>query len=250
MALIKFNNTENIYDINLSCYSIKNNRMKLQFYSDFDTVEPLISLGFVELNEHNLIVQSDFSNQKYIYRIIQEENVIITTESENDVWIEPVPNPPTPEYEQSLQELKELKITELSYACSHAINSGVDVEIDGVIEHFSYATAEDQANIKELFDGVLATGMPAPFHSDGNECKLYSAQQIIDIYVACATLKTGQTTYYNQLKSYVETLETKQAVKAITYGQGLTGKYLDTFNSLMASANDMMQALIAKRTVL
>ena len=58
--------------------------------------------------------------------------------------------------------------------------------------------------------------------------------------------KTSQLTYHNQLKQYVMTLDDPAAVKAITYGQQLTGTYLEQYNTLMAETQEQMQAVLSK----
>ena len=57
--------------------------------------------------------------------------------------------------------------------------------------------------------------------------------------------KTSQLTYHNQLKQYVLTLD-PEAAKAVTYGQELTGTYLEQYNALMAEAQEQMQAVLSK----
>ena len=178
-----------------------------------------------------------------VYRVIDSN--AIQYSNDGSIYVEPEPIPIPEPHIPTIEEVRSQKIAELSSTCSAIINAGADVEIDGEIEHFSYATAEDQANIKELFDASLATKLPAPYHSDGNPCKEYTAEQIINIYVACASMKTIQTTYHNQLKEYVKTLNTIEKIESVTYGQKLTGTYLETFNSLIASATTLMETLIS-----
>ena len=65
-------------------------------------------------------------------------------------------------------------------------------------------------------------------------------------YSTLSMYKTSQLTYHNQLKQYVMTLDDPAAVKAVTYGQQLTGTYLEQYNTLMAEAQEQMQAVLSK----
>ena len=51
-------------------------------------------------------------------------------------------------------------------------------------------------------------------------------------------------TYFNQLKLYVESLDDKEKVSAISYGDELTGIYLDTYNAAIAQANIGLTTLL------
>ena len=151
------------------------------------------------------------------------------------------------EYVPTLDEVKTSKIAELSSACQAAIENGVDIEVDGVTEHFSYKSSEDQSNIKELFDTVATTGLAVFYHCDGGDCKLYTPEQIFNLYGSCALNKTSQETYFNQLRGYIGTLETKEEVTKISFGvTKLTGKYLETYNAAMAQAKKIFDAVVAK----
>lgn len=249
MQKIIFNNdsTKTVYDVTMS---FQNKRIYIKFPESDETVDTaLFADGFVEVNEHNSFVQADFSGMKYIYRDFGDGLRYILTDVEDDVYVEPpeieTPIEPSEPYVPTLDEVKKSKISELSRICNQSIINGVDVEIDGNIEHFSYKE-EDQVNIKEIFDIVIQTNIPMYYHSDGESCKLYTVEQIVTIYCTASTNKMHHTTYFNQLKLYVETLETSEEVNAIEYGQELTGTYLDTYNNSMMQAKLLLETLLFK----
>lgn len=220
------------------------NRITLAFTNPI--FKELLLSGFEELNEHNGFVQGDYRSYKYIYKESSDCMTFTMTSHENDIYIETeeiiLPEP-------ILEEIRNEKITYFSKLCSKNIISGVDVDINGTIEHFSY-TDSDQTNIKELFDTVLSTGMPMYYHADGLGCRLYSVNQIISIYTAQITNKTHHLTYFNQLKLYVNNLTDIEAVKKIEYGTTkLTDKYLETYNAAMIQAEENMRYLLSKVTV-
>lgn len=146
----------------------------------------------------------------------------------------------------SLEEKRAAKIAEMSAACNAAINAGTTVQMpDGTQEAFTYSTA-DQANVSEMFMACLMGAESYPYHANDEACKSYTAAEIMAIYGTLSMYKTGQLTYHNQLKQYINALETAQEVQAVTYGQELTGEYLVAYGTLMQEAQAQMQAVISK----
>ena len=150
-------------------------------------------------------------------------------------------------YETTLEEVKARKIQEFSKTCKANIEGGVTIQIDGVDETFSYGIESgDQGNIDDIFNLAISTGLPQPYHCNGGSCKLYTVQQISELYVACKVLKAKETTYFNQIKQYITDTNDKATVEAITYGQELTGTYLENYNAMMAQSQEIINALTAK----
>ena len=146
----------------------------------------------------------------------------------------------------SMEEKRTAKIAEMSAACNAAINAGTTVQMpDGTQEAFTYSTA-DQANVSEMFMACLMGAESYPYHANDEACKSYTAAEIMAIYGTLSMYKTGQLTYHNQLKQYINALETAQEVQAVTYGQELTGEYLVAYGALMQEAQAQMQAVISK----
>ena len=146
-------------------------------------------------------------------------------------------------YQAELAATKSAKISALSSTASSAIVGGVDVEINGTQKHFSYG-AEDQQNLKAAFDLSNATKMSVPYHADGDTCALFTPEQIATIYIAEQLNLTHHQTYFNQLKQMILVMTTIEDVNAITYGQQLTGTYLETYNAMMAQTQAIINALI------
>ena len=148
-------------------------------------------------------------------------------------------------YQGSSEEpLAEDKISELNTICNKMITSGVDVEIDGKTEHFSY-TIEDQANIDDIAQMAKSTNMEQSYHCDNGSCKLYTVEEITKIYMTQKMNKAHNITYANQLKLYVKSLKEKAEVESIAYGQDLTGEYLNTYNTIMEHEQSVAKAFIA-----
>lgn len=145
-------------------------------------------------------------------------------------------------------QAKEAKLNELSDICNSMIDTGLDVQLsDNSTKHFTYTLA-DQANVSEMFTAVMAGATEYPYHADGESCMMYSAGDIITIYSTLSSMKTGQITYQNQLKQYVKTLNTVEDIEAVTYGQELTGEYLEAYTTLIAQAKEQLQTVLSKIT--
>lgn len=124
------------------------------------------------------------------------------------------------------------KIAELSKICNNVIESGATVND----KHYSMALT-DQLNLESLKTTIMAGATAVPYHADNEACTLYSKESFLMVYNACAAHKIQQTTYFNHLKEYVKTLTSADDIKAIHYGQALTGKYLESFNTIMSAVS-------------
>lgn len=147
-----------------------------------------------------------------------------------------------------VETAKESKLKEIADTCEATIYAGMDVTLSsGDIKHFSY-TANDQANVSEMFTALAGGATEFPYHADDESCEVYSAKDIVIIYSNLSMMKTSQITYQNQLKQYVKTLTTTKEVEAVVYGQDLTGEYLETYNNLVAIAKEQMEKVIGGMT--
>ena len=136
-----------------------------------------------------------------------------------------------PDYQDvKLKEAKVNKIAELSALCEQAIIDGVTIED----KHYSMALT-DQLNLESLKTTIMAGAESVPYHANGESCRLYTAESYLTVYNACALHKISQTTYFNQLRQYVDDLTSADEVCAVSYGQELTGKYLEAYNQIMDS---------------
>lgn len=129
------------------------------------------------------------------------------------------------------------KITELSDICQQTIFNGIDVTMsDGTTKHFSLKI-EDQMNLNGLVSQISLGNIKAedgvPYHADGEICTMFSIADFTLIANTASAFKVAQTTYCNHLMSYVKTLTSKEDIEAVTYGQELTGEFLESYNKLM-----------------
>lgn len=134
----------------------------------------------------------------------------------------------TPEI--SLSQLITQKKKELSAECEKTIVAGVDVGD----AHYSL-TIEDQANILAWM-AVAQTGKAVPYHQDGQPCRIYTAEEFMEVANAAVAFKTAQTTYCNLLMRQVEAMTNADEVKAVKYGiTQLEGEYAEQYQVIMAS---------------
>ena len=169
----------------------------------------------------------------------QDGNIIVLSDN-GDVWEEPQPYV---EPILTLEQTKTIKIDELRAICHQMIENGVDVEIGNTTQHFSYTT-EDQNNIKDAFDLAYQTGLSVPYHSDGQSCALYTPAQITMVFIMNKTNLTHHTTYFNQMRMYVESLDDIATIQSIQYGDPLTGEYLEDYTNMMTQAQLVIAALL------
>lgn len=143
--------------------------------------------------------------------------------------------------EYILQGIRQEKIQQMSEECSKIIQKGV--QYNGKVYSL---TPNDQINIDSMFNAVLAGVKEYPYHANGESCCNMKAEDILNLYVLYKKTVTYYTTYYNQLKMYIDTLTDKKDVEKVFFGQELTGVFQEQLEDMMASADVQMQNIIAK----
>lgn len=156
-------------------------------------------------------------------------------------------NPVVDESAMSLDEFKAYKIKQLGKVCTTAIYAGTEVETSKGKEMFSY-NLEDQSNLKDLFATATATGLACPYHPNSGSCVIYSAEDIVAIYLTLSAHKLYHTTYANALNTYIRDLYDKAEIKKVTYGQEVTGKYKENMDAALAQGELALKALLSGNT--
>lgn len=242
MEKIRFLNNQNIYDGDVS---VRGNVVAIKF-SNIIPPKNTLTNGFELLNENNGFVQGNYTAYTTVYRIYEDNPMLIELSCDGSIYVPPVIPDPEPEpepYVPTYEEVLNSKIGELSSICQYTIESGLD--IDGL--HYSY-TEKDQINLNDIVSTVKLTGLPLGYHADGQNCTEYSAEELINIYVQLAMNKYCQQTYFNQSREYLKSLEesdeNKEILESYTYGTPLTGVYLETYNNMVALYNAQIQAIV------
>ena len=133
---------------------------------------------------------------------------------------------PTP-VEPTLDELKAQKITEMNNAQQTAIQNGIDVTLsDGTVEHFTL-TDHDQTSLMGLQTQVVSGAEQIPWHtSDTTEhCKYYSNADMALITSAAMQAVTFHVTWFRDLRIYINSLQSSEEVKNITYDSYIPEEY-------------------------
>lgn len=137
----------------------------------------------------------------------------------------------------TLEFIKSSKISEMSDMCNQTIISGVDVTLSsGNVEHFDL-THDDQINLIELKDYVRYENVQyVPYHSKGGACKIYTADDILVIADAARKFKMVHTAYFNNLRDWINSMETVEEVSGVFYGIDIPDdKMSDIFKSIINS---------------
>ena len=121
--------------------------------------------------------------------------------------------------------LKSEKIKETSYMCNQIITNGFDIVLsDNIAYHFSL-TIQDQLNLITLSTMISNGETEIPYHADGQLCKIFSAEDMTNIIQMATIFKTYHTTYYNSLKSYIQSLDTREEIGKVSYGMNIPNEY-------------------------
>ena len=160
-------------------------------------------------------------------KALEEEKEII----DPDPYIPPEPEP-TPEeqqreeeYRRSLQFVKDKKIEYMSYLCHQTIENGILITLSDGLEHRFSLTENDQTNLMERQAQLMAGATQVSYHADGELCVYYSATDMMAIIQASILHKDYQTTYFNSLKHYINSMTDKNEVSAVEYGIEIPEQY-------------------------
>ena len=130
-------------------------------------------------------------------------------------------------YIPTLEEIKVTKKQEMENMKLAAMEAGVNVTLsDGSIEHFTLADRE-QKLLMALQVNVAAGDEKIPWHtSDETEhCKYYSNADMKRIITAAGEYGTFHETYTRDLWICIDSMESKEAVEAVTYGMIIPEEY-------------------------
>lgn len=206
---------------------------------------PLISYSELEtaIKEHN---DSALPGEKYWGILF--ENECYSVYEYGEVPIEPekpesvVPDEPT------VSEIKQNKIYEMSKECEDTIYDGIDVELTTGKKHFSLQI-NDQTNINGIFSAVTIGVTKYPYHADGEPCTMFSAEDIVSLYVAYKKYVTLQTTYNNALRRWIEREPDISVVQSIKYGVPLPDDLQKEIVSILKAADAEIQTIVEKLSI-
>ena len=190
--------------------------------------------GKVDDIKVDLVDEDGYPKYKIVDGVLSE----ITAEELNELQIERT-RKREEERRQAEQESHVRKVQSLREECQRKIVDGI--EVGG--KHYSY-DASDQANIANLVGMAKEMQVSLPYHADNESCRLFTVEELIALYTLQEFNVTYQTTYYNQAKLMVEAMTNWEDWDQFSYGSPLTGKYLETFNAMMKSAQGIARQIL------
>lgn len=208
----------------------------VSMFEDIDKIE-IYEYDNVTLNRTLTTYNTHTGNFSYLKDTYVDENEnpipavkLVLKETDYESLVKKLNNQLNPSVDYSTMtedDFRELCIEKFNKECSKVIFAGVDVETEYGTEHFA-ATDDDQRNIKDIFDIAIMSGKGFAYHADKTQCKVYSYEDIIKIYMAIKSLVLYQTTYCNALNSYARKLVDKSEMSALVYGQDIPDEALKT----------------------
>lgn len=138
--------------------------------------------------------------------------------------VEPEPEP-DPVEQETIDFVKEKKVSAMAAACEAAIVAGFSVtDSEGNEHHYSLAVT-DQIMIAQLgLKAQTGSGL-LPWHADGELCRFYSAEEMLAINTQMETLISYHQTYFNSLKQYILSLDNVADISAVEYGMEIPEAY-------------------------
>ena len=187
---------------------------KGQLYRDY-WMQPIITeRNFIIIN----IIEITEEEYQTLVEAIDNNEPIIIEEPEDET-----PTSVEDETDITVEYVRAAKITEMSATCRRTIEGGFDLDLRGETRHFSLTT-QDQLNLMSI--SVMAqTQDLIPYHADGEESTFYTAEEINQVIAAATSFKNYNLSYYNALKAYINSLDTIEAIGAITYGTPIPDEY-------------------------
>lgn len=225
MSLIRFNKTGSLLTCKLEP---EGHRIRIISEDPIVGIKHLIEEGFEELNEHTQLPMVDFSDEVYLYHEEELEHVFVLTNEEGDIWypqsyVAPIQAPEPEPYVPSIDELKAQKIAQMEDAKNAAIMAGVTVTLsDGTTGTFGLNT-DDQiflTNLRIMAEASSDKTTPSiPWHEadESKQCRFYAPRDIITITDEGRNLVIYNETFFRDLRIYIKTLLTAEAVNNVTY---------------------------------
>lgn len=144
------------------------------------------------------------------------------------------------------EEYKQYLLDDISKKGEAEIYAGTGVVLsDGTSEVFTY-TSHDQSNIQtavivsEKLDDLT---MELPYHSHEQMCRLYTARDIIIIYMTLRMMAVEVQTRVNLLKNYIRTINDKATLMTITYNTPLPEEYQNRYDEIITASMEVAEAL-------
>ena len=146
---------------------------------------------------------------------------------------------------EELTQIKSQKLRDMSTICEQTIYQGIDVDLSTGVHHFSLTT-NDQTNIDGIFNAVVLGASEYPYHADGEPCAMFSADDIMKLYVSAKTLITKETTYNNMLHQWIKREMDIDVLNSVTYGSDLPSDLNIQMQEVLGQASCQIKSIVSK----
>ena len=146
----------------------------------------------------------------------------------------------------TMEEYKQYLLDDISAKGEAEIFAGTGVTLsDGTNEIFTY-NLKDQGNIQTAVlvgEKLNDLTMRLPYHSHSMPCRLYTAKDIIIIYMTLRMMAVEVQTRVNMLKNYIRTINDKETLMTITYTTPLPTEWRAKYDEIMTASMEVMEVL-------
>lgn len=125
----------------------------------------------------------------------------------------------------TIEEQKSALIARMSDECNAIIINGFDMILDDNEQHHFSLKTEDQLKIQALGLKAKSGETVLPYHADGEPCRFFSVQEILNLNTQMESIIEYQTTYFNSLRDYINSMETSDDLQSVEYGMPIPVEY-------------------------
>lgn len=124
--------------------------------------------------------------------------------------------------DKELADAKAKKLQALSEICKRKIAKGFNVTLNTTERYHFKLTAEDQVNLLNLENQLLAGAESFIYHATDMPCQVFTRDEIKKIISTYRQYVLYHTTYFNTAKQFINSLTSVKAVNAFTYGMDIS----------------------------
>lgn len=154
--------------------------------------------------------------------------------------INPAPIDPT---HLSLAEAKNYQLEIVNRECTETIYAGINIETSKGTEHFSL-TEPDQLNITALQAKCMSGAKSVPYHSSGQICREFTADEMMYIANKAMEYVVYCTTLCNHIRAWINRTETVEDVISIHFTSTLPDDLMESFHKVINIASKEQQIKI------
>lgn len=142
--------------------------------------------------------------------------------------------------DKHIAEAQRVKCQFLNSTCASLIEGGIQIGD----AHYSLSYA-DQINLSKLVSqATMYPEIPLFYHSDGQLCRQYTAEEILYIGQIAESWVIYHTTYCNFAKAYVNSLHDFATVRDFKYGGTLSDELQTQLNAILETTHITFEQLI------